>query len=254
MEEIADWPASETTNAIRAGTQPHATGDPARLARGPRSNYLRDWIYGGIDGAVTTFAIVAGVAGADLAATVVLVLGFANLLADGFAMAASNYIATKAERDDYDRVLGIEQKHIALVPDGEREEIRQIFAAKGFSGRGPRADRRGDHLRPRALGKDNGGGGIWSFPYAAIAGPGRAQHLYRFPRVRRVPLVVYLSAGGLGACVVAAGATFFGVGAIKSRWSPMAWWRSGLETLLIGMSAAAVAFAVGYGLKAWWRA
>ena len=70
---------SHTEQAIRA-----------RLARGPRSNYLRDWIYGGIDGAVTTFAIVAGVAGADLSAAVVLVLGFANLLADGFAMAASN--------------------------------------------------------------------------------------------------------------------------------------------------------------------
>ena len=104
-----------------------------RLARGPRNNYLRDWIYGGIDGAVTTFAIVAGVVGADLATTVVLVLGFANLLADGFAMAASNYIGTKAERDDYDRVLDIERKHIALVPEGEREEIRQIFASKGFA-------------------------------------------------------------------------------------------------------------------------
>src|SRR5271170_7115601 len=97
-------------------------GIKARLARGPHSNYLRDWIYGGIDGAVTTFAIVAGVAGAELSATVVLVLGFANLLADGLAMAASNYSGTKAERDDYDRVLGIERKHIALVPDGEREE------------------------------------------------------------------------------------------------------------------------------------
>jgi vacuolar iron transporter family protein len=106
----------------------------ARLESGPRSNYLRDWIYGGIDGAVTTFAIVAGVAGADLAAAAVLVLGFASVLADGLAMAASNYIGTKAERDDYDRVLGIEKKHIALVPDGEREEIRQIFAAKGFLG------------------------------------------------------------------------------------------------------------------------
>ena len=110
------------------------TGIHDRLARGPRSNYLRDWIYGGIDGAVTTFAIVAGVAGADLSASIVLILGFANLLADGFAMAASNYIGTKSERDDYERVLGIERRHIALVPEGEREEIRQIFAAKGFTG------------------------------------------------------------------------------------------------------------------------
>jgi len=172
----------------------------ARLESGPRSNYFRDWIYGGIDGAVTTFAIVAGVAGADLAAAVVLVLGFASVLADGLAMAASNYIGTKAERDDYDRVLGIERKHIALVPGGEREEIRQIFAAKGFSGRRPRTDCRRDYVRSCALGKDNGGGGIRSFADAAIACPRRTQHFRsvhcvrsrtacRLPFSRRIPVV-----------------------------------------------------------------
>jgi vacuolar iron transporter family protein len=220
----------------------------ARLARGPRSNYLRDWIYGGIDGAVTTFAIVAGVAGADLAATVVLLLGSANLLADGFAMAASNYTATKAERDDYDRVLGIEQKHIALVPDGEREEIRQIFNAKGFSGDDLErivavitADRWAKTMAVEEY-------GLSPTPRSPVLAA--LSTFTAFLACGVVPLVVYQSAGGLGACVVAAGATFFGVGAIKSRWSSMTWWRSGLETLLIGMSAAAVAFAVGYGLKA----
>ncbi len=105
-----------------------------RLARDTRGNYLRDWIYGGIDGTVTTFAIVAGVVGADLPGTVVLVLGLANLIADGFAMRAGNYSATKAELDDYRRLLDIERKHIALEPSGEREEVRQIFGLKGFSG------------------------------------------------------------------------------------------------------------------------
>jgi len=105
-----------------------------RFAHGPGNNYLRDWIYGGIDGAVTTFAVVAGVVGADFTATVVLILGLANLLADGFAMGAGNYIGTKAEHDDYYRLLAIERKHIDLEPEGEREEVRQIFAAKGFVG------------------------------------------------------------------------------------------------------------------------
>ncbi len=221
----------------------------ARLEGGPRSNYLRDWIYGGIDGAVTTFAIVAGVAGADLAVTVVLVLGFANLLADGFAMAASNYIGTKAERDDYDRVLGIERKHIALAPDGEREEIRQIFAAKGFSG---------EDLE-RIVAVITSDRALWAKTMAVeeygLSPTQRSPVLAAlstfaaFIACGLVPLVVYLSAGGLISCVLAAGATFFGVGAIKSRWSPVAWWGSGLETWLIGMSAAAVAFAVGYGIK-----
>jgi len=220
-----------------------------RLARGPRSNYLRDWIYGGIDGAVTTFAIIAGVVGADFSTTVILVLGFANLLADGFAMAASNFSGTKAEHDLYARVLGIEQKHIALAPDGEREEIRQIFAAKGFAG---------EDLE-RIVAVITSDKSLWAKTMAVeeygLSANQRspvlaaASTFTAFVICGVVPLVAYLSSGGLIACIVATGATFFGVGAIKSRWSSAAWWRSGLETLLIGMSAAAVAFAVGFGLK-----
>ena len=102
-----------------------------RLDAGPTHNYLRDWIYGGIDGAVTTLAVVTGVAGAQLSNWVVLVLGFANLFADGFSMAASNYLGTKAEHDDWRRLEHIEYRHIELEPEGEREEVRQIFERKG---------------------------------------------------------------------------------------------------------------------------
>ena len=221
-----------------------------RLNQGPRSNYLRDWIYGGIDGAVTTFAIVAGVVGADLSAAVVLLLGFANLLADGFAMAASNYTATKAERDDYDRIIGIERKHIALVPEGEREEVRQIFAAKGFAG----------NDLERIVGVITADLALWAKTMAVEEyglSPTPRSPIFAalstfaaFILCGLVPLVTYLSPGGLAACVVATGATFFGVGAIKSRWSRARWWKSGLETFVIGLSAAVVAFAVGYGLRA----
>ncbi len=221
-----------------------------RLARGPRSNYLRDWIYGGIDGAVTTFAIVAGVVGADLSASILFILGFANLLADGFAMAASNYSGTKSESDDYDRVLAIEQKHIALAPDGEREEIRQIFSAKGFSG---------DDL-DRVVAVITSDPALWAKTMATeeygLAPAQRSPALAAlntfaaFILCGCVPLASYLLAGGLLACVIATGATFFGVGAIKSRWSSAGWLHSGIEAFLIGMSAAALAFAVGFGLRA----
>jgi vacuolar iron transporter family protein len=103
-----------------------------RLSADPIQSYLRDWVYGGIDGAVTTFAVAAGVAGASLSPQIVLILGFANLLADGFSMAVANYSGTQTEREQYERLIAIEHKHIAAVPDGEREEIRQIFAKKGF--------------------------------------------------------------------------------------------------------------------------
>lgn len=119
----------------RAGEHDHSPAAiSARLAAGPRHNYLRDWVYGGIDGAVTTFAVVSGVVGAELSAGVILILGAANLLADGFSMAAANYLATKAEREDFEHLEAIENRHVEAFPDGEREEVRQIFRAKGLEG------------------------------------------------------------------------------------------------------------------------
>ncbi len=106
----------------------------ARLNEGPKALYLREWVYGGIDGVVTTFAIVAGVVGAGLSANIVLILGLANLLADGFSMAAGSYSATKADKDNYKRLRNREVQHIRDHYDGEIEETRQIFAAKGFEG------------------------------------------------------------------------------------------------------------------------
>ena len=61
--------------------------------------HFDDFIYGSIDGAVTTFAIVAGVVGASLSPNIILILGFANLFADGFSMAAANYQASKARNE-----------------------------------------------------------------------------------------------------------------------------------------------------------
>ena len=59
--------------------------------------YLAEIVYGGIDGTITTFAVVAGALGASLSSAVIIILGFANLFADGFSMAASNYLATKSQ-------------------------------------------------------------------------------------------------------------------------------------------------------------
>lgn len=64
-----------------------------------QQTYLPEFVYGGMDGAVTTFAIVAGTVGASLSPGIVIVLGFANLFADGISMAGSNYLSTKSEQD-----------------------------------------------------------------------------------------------------------------------------------------------------------
>lgn len=105
-----------------------------RLANKPAHGYLGDAVLGAIDGCVTTFAIVAGAVGAGFSGGVVVILGFANLIADGFSMAASNYLGTKSERERIDNIRLAEDRQIEVLPEGEREEIRQIFVRKGFTG------------------------------------------------------------------------------------------------------------------------
>lgn len=105
-----------------------------RLDKGSTPSYLGDAILGGIDGAITTFAIVAGTVGGGFSTLVALALGLSNLIADGFSMAVSNYQAASSVTGNLNKLREMEAHHIELVPEGEREEIRQIYAQKGFEG------------------------------------------------------------------------------------------------------------------------
>ncbi|MBI1936078.1 VIT1/CCC1 transporter family protein [Candidatus Woesearchaeota archaeon] len=101
----------------------------------PTGQYLGEFVYGAIDGTITTFAVVAGAAGAALSPGIVVILGFANLLADGFSMASGNFLSERAQRDFVEKERKREEWEIEHVPDGERDEIRQIFRKKGFKGK-----------------------------------------------------------------------------------------------------------------------
>ena len=97
--------------------------------------YLGQIVYGGIDGSVTTFAVVAGATGANLPSSVVIILGFANLFADGFAMSIGSYLSSKSERDIYEKHRKREYWEIDNMREKEIEEIRDIYSAKGFEGK-----------------------------------------------------------------------------------------------------------------------
>lgn len=96
--------------------------------------YIAEFVYGGIDGAITTFAVVAGAEGASLGISVVIILGMANLIADGFSMSVGNFFSTKAERDSFEKHKQVEYWEIEHLREREIEEIREIYAAKGFKG------------------------------------------------------------------------------------------------------------------------
>ena len=95
-------------------------------------DYISEFVYGGIDGVITTFAVVAGAAGANADLSWVLIFGFANLIADGFSMSVGNYFSVKADRDNYDKHRKIEYWEIENLREKEIQEIREIYEAKGF--------------------------------------------------------------------------------------------------------------------------
>ena len=101
---------------------------------GMPKEYISEFVYGGIDGAITTFAVVAGAAGAHAELKWVLIFGFANLIADGFSMSVGNYFSTKAVRDNFEKHKAIEYWEVENLRELEVQEIRDIYAAKGFKG------------------------------------------------------------------------------------------------------------------------
>jgi vacuolar iron transporter family protein len=227
-----------------------------RLARGPTRSPLRDFVYGAIDGIVTTFAVVAGVAGAGLETGVVVILGVANLAADGFSMAVSNFLGARSEEQRRQRIRRQEEHHVAVVPRGEREEVRQILRGWGLD----------DELLEQAVNAITDEPERWvrlmmqlehGFSPSRIS-PARSAlaTFVAFVTVGFVPLAPFvidtLPAASVtpafGWSAALAGTAFFGVGVAKGMVVAQSWWRSGLETLVVGGAAATLAYAVGAGL------
>lgn len=229
----------------------------ARLAASTKQSYLGDFLLGAIDGAVTTFAIVASVAGAGLKSEFALVLGLANLLADGFSMAAGNYLKTKSDHEVLAKMRHIEERHIALIPEGEKEELRQIYAQKGFE-RGPllekiitviTADKKRwvDEMLVEEWGMDIHPPSPWISALITMLA---------FCALGAIPLIPFLFYLGKPLptdifmwSAAATGLAFFLVGSGKGKVVAQGWLRGGLETLFVGSLAAGLAYAVGYFAK-----
>ncbi|HEU5363242.1 MAG TPA: VIT1/CCC1 transporter family protein [Gaiellaceae bacterium] len=160
----------------------------ARLAQLVRY-YFPDLVYGANDGIITTFAVVSGVIGAALSERVILILGFANLVADGFSMGASNFLSRRSHADPAER---------AEVPEASY------------------------HAAATTLGFVTAG----LVPLVAYLAP--------LPDDDRFPVAIVLTL-----------ATLYSVGASRALVTRLGWFRSGLEMLLVGALAAAVAYGIG---------
>ena len=239
---------AHTANAISAAREEHG---------GAGSQYLGEMVYGGLDGIITTFAVVSGVAGAQLGTPVILILGLANLLADGFSMATGAYLSSKSEHEYYRKEWEREAWEVKHFPDGERAELQEVYVRRGYTDEEARQlveiQSRNAERWVKAMMIDELGmmedetnpliNGLVTFGSFVIAGA--------------VPLVVYLI--GLAfpispdmafpISIASSGLALFALGATKVLVTKLNPIRSGLEMLIVGGLAAGVAYVVGALLK-----
>jgi VIT1/CCC1 family predicted Fe2+/Mn2+ transporter len=218
-----------------------------------QASAISDVILGGQDGLVNVLGIALGVAAATQDPRIILVAGMAATFAESVSMGAVAFTSRRADQDYYESERAREFRHLRLVPAVEQEEIRAIYAAKGFQGESL------DHI-VRTITADED---VW-------VGVMMAEELRLSPVDQRAPAKSALTVGlaaivgsliplspflvmpvvpAMAASLVVAALTLFAVGAYKARRTVGSPGRSGLEMALIGTASALVGFLVGLILK-----
>jgi len=220
--------------------------------------YIGEVVYGGLDGIITTFAVVSGVAGANLSSGIVLILGLANLLADGLSMGVGAYFSSKSDHEYYEAERARETQQVRANPKEERHELEEIYVGKGYSTQDAATlveiqskheelfvdammihelDMHPDDREPMVS-------GLTTFLAFQVAGA--------------VPLMAYFSgrffwpmpeATEFYWSVALTALALFSLGAAKVLVTTRHWFRSGLEMMLVGGLAAIVAYMVGFLLQ-----
>ncbi|MDP3766313.1 MAG: VIT1/CCC1 transporter family protein [Nanoarchaeota archaeon] len=221
------------------------------------AQYLGEFVYGAVDGAVTTFAVVAGSAGAALSPGIVIILGFANLIADGFSMASGNFLSERTQREYIEKERKREEWETENVPEGEKEEIREIFRKKGFKGKD----------LERAVEIITSDKKVWVDTMMAdelglIKSPKTpwktaASTYFGFIMIGIIPLLAYVLAyfhpffgqNTFMLAVVMTGIALAVIGVIKRYVTKKNLWKSVFETVFIGGAAAFIAYCVGFFLR-----
>jgi len=217
-----------------------------------QGKYIKNVVYGGLDGTITTFAAVAGVAGAALKPEIVLIMGFANLIADGLSMAIGDYLSTKAEIAYAAAEREREAWEVENYPEGEKLELIELYVAKGMEQK--------DAEEVTALISKHHKSWVDIMMVEELG----IMHTDESPTMNALitfssfsffgflPLVAYIVLQFLPAMpnplLIAStltGLTLFALGALKVKVTGQNWFLSGFEMFAVGGIAAASAYGVG---------
>jgi VIT1/CCC1 family predicted Fe2+/Mn2+ transporter len=241
--------ATRLGRAIRATTE-GAAATSGRHREGHRqTNWLRDVILGGQDGLVNILGIILGVIAGGGSDVVLLAAGFAAAITESISMAAVGYTSSVSERDYYEAEKARETAEISTVPEAERQEIRDIYAAKGFSGK----------LLDGVVDTITANRETWlttMMDEELHLQPVQSRDILRTAVVigiatligHLIPLVPFLFLARTPALILAivlSAIALFAVGAYTAVTLVGDWRRSGLKFLAIGLGAAVIGFFVG---------
>jgi vacuolar iron transporter family protein len=209
--------------------------------------WLRPAVFGAMDGLVSNFALIAGVAGGGAAQKVVVLAGLAGLAAGAFSMAAGEYISVASQSELAAAEIEVERIELVRHPAAEETELAEMFEARGVEpklaaevagqlSRNP--DKALDiHVREE-LGVDPE-----NLPSPVLAA---GSSFASFAIGALLPVLPYLlGAHSLWPAAVIAGIGLFTAGAVVSRVTVRSWWFSGLRQLLLGAAAASITYGVG---------
>jgi predicted membrane protein (TIGR00267 family) len=213
------------------------------------TNWLRDVILGGQDGLVNILGIILGVIAGGGSDTVLLAAGFAAAITESISMGAVGYTSSISERDYYRAEQAREATEIATVPEAERQEIRDIYASKGFTG----------NLLDGVVETITANREIWlgtMMDEELHLQPVQSRDIMRTAVVITIatlighlipllPFVLLPRTEALVLAIVLSALALFGVGVYSALTLVGDWRKSGLKFVSIGLGAAAVGFLVG---------
>lgn len=217
--------------------------------------WIHDIVYGAHDGIVTTFAVVAGTVGAGLPTGIVVIIGMANLLADGVSMGAGAFLSLRSERDQYDRLLKEELQEIEDDPEIEREEIREAYLAKGFAGEDLERTveiitRDKTVWAETMMREEHGTMPPGSSDKALLHGMATFLGFLVFGGVPLLPyLMIRAGSNNFVLAITGTAAALLLVGITRSLVTRERIYRGAVEILLIGAATAGIAYVVGVVLK-----
>ncbi len=210
--------------------------------------WLRPTVFGAMDGLVSNFALITGVAaGSHSDPTAVVLAGIAGLGAGAFSMAAGEYVSVASQAELALAEIEIERRELERNPDAEREELARLYRARGLDpGLASEVARQLSRNPASALGvhvREELGLSVDDLPSPVLAA---GSSLLSFAAGAFLPLAPYLlGASSLRPAVIVAVISLFTAGAVVSRITARSWWASGLRQLALGGVAAALTFGLG---------